>query len=314
LELRAILARLGPVLPLMASPAQPLHKGIILAGGSGTRLFPLTRAVSKQLMPVYDKPMIYYPLSVLMLAGIREILIISTPADLPQFERLFGDGSQLGMRFTYRVQPAPEGLAQAFVIGADFLAGAPACLILGDNLFYGHDLSGALQRTVARREGATIFGYRVANPAAYGVVEFADDGRVISLEEKPLKPRSDYAIPGLYFYDGQVAELAAALKPSARGEFEITDLNRLYLEQGRLHVERLGRGTAWLDTGTHDSLLEAANFVQAIQHRQGLIIACIEEIAYEQGWIDSDGLDHLIRHLGKTPYAAYLRRLLDGNL
>jgi glucose-1-phosphate thymidylyltransferase len=298
----------------MAPPAPSPYKGIILAGGSGTRLFPLTRSVSKQLMPIYDKPMIYYPLSMLMLAGIREVLVISTPVDLPQFQRLFGDGSQLGMRFAYREQPAPEGLAQAFLIGADFLAGAPACLILGDNLFYGHDLSGALQRSVAREEGATIFGYRVADPTAYGVVEFDPAGRVLSLEEKPLQPRSDYAIPGLYFYDRQVVELAASLRPSPRGELEITDLNRLYLEQGRLLVERLGRGTAWLDTGTHDSLLEAANFVQAIQHRQGLIIACIEEIAYEHGWIDSAGLTDLIQRLGKTPYAAYLRRVVDGKL
>ena len=297
---------------LSATPAG--YKGIILAGGSGTRLFPLTRSVSKQLMPVYDKPMIYYPLSVLMLSGIREILIISTPTDLPQFQRLFGDGAQLGVRFAYRAQPAPEGLAQAFVIGADFLAGSPACLILGDNLFYGHDLSEALHRSVARTEGATIFGYRVADPAAYGVVEFDASGRVLSLEEKPANPRSDYAIPGLYFYDRQVVDFAASLQPSARGEFEITDLNRRYLEQGNLRVERLGRGTAWLDTGTHDSLLEAANFVQAIQHRQGLKIACIEEIAYEQGWIDSAGLTDLVKHLGKTTYADYLRRLLDGRL
>ncbi len=298
----------------MTSPAQSPYKGIILAGGSGTRLFPLTRSVSKQLMPVYDKPMIYYPLSVLMLSGIREILIISTPADLPQFERLFGDGSQLGVQFSYRAQPAPDGLAQAFLIGADFLAGSPACLILGDNLFYGHDLSEALQRTVARREGATIFGYRVADPTAYGVVEFDASGRVLSLEEKPPQPRSDYAIPGLYFYDDKVVDLAGSLRPSARGELEITDLNRLYLEQGTLRVERLGRGTAWLDTGTHDSLLEAANFVQAIQHRQGLKIACIEEIAYEQGWIDAAGLTRLIQQLGKTTYADYLRRLVDGRL
>jgi glucose-1-phosphate thymidylyltransferase len=298
----------------MATSVSSPYKGIILAGGSGTRLFPLTRSVSKQLMPIYDKPMIYYPLSVLMLAAIREILFISTPADLPQFRRLFGDGSQLGMQFTYREQAAPEGLAQAFLIGADFLAGSPACLILGDNLFYGHDLSGALQRTVARRGGATIFGYRVADPTAYGVVEFDAQGRVLSLEEKPAAPRSDYAVPGLYFYDGQVVEMAGTLRPSPRGELEITDLNRLYLEQGRLHVERLGRGTAWLDTGTHDSLLEAANFVQAIQHRQGLLIACIEEIAYEQGWIDAGGLASLVQGLGKTTYAAYLRRLMDGKL
>lgn len=290
------------------------YKGIILAGGSGTRLFPLTRSVSKQLMPVYDKPMIYYPLSVLMLAGIREILIVSTPTDLPQFQRLFGDGSQLGVHFEYREQPAPDGLAQAFLIGADFLAGSPACLILGDNLFYGHDLSVALERSVQRTVGATIFGYRVADPKAYGVVEFDGDGRVLSLEEKPDDPRSDYAIPGLYFYDRDVVEVARSLQPSARGELEITDLNRKYLERGSLMVERLGRGTAWLDTGTHDSLLEAANFVQAIQHRQGLKIACIEEIAYEQGWIDAAGLAGLIKGLGKTSYADYLRRLGDGKL
>ena len=301
-------------MPSSHHPAQSPYKGIILAGGSGTRLFPLTRSVSKQLMPVYDKPMIYYPLSVLMLSGIREVLIISTPADLPQFERLFGDGRQLGMEFHYKVQPSPDGLAQAFLIGAEFLGDSPACLILGDNLFYGHDLSEALQRTVCRTEGATIFGYRVADPTAYGVVEFDPEGRVLSLEEKPPQPKSDYAVPGLYFYDGRVVEMARRLKPSARGELEITDLNRLYLEEGALLVERLGRGTAWLDTGTHDSLLEAANFVQAIQHRQGLKIACIEEIAYEQGWIDTDGLAALIKGLGKTEYAHYLRHLCDGKL
>ena len=295
-------------------PTRSAFKGIILAGGSGTRLFPLTRTVSKQLMPVYDKPMIYYPLSVLMLSGIREILIISTPTDLPQFERLFGDGSQYGLRIEYKVQPSPDGLAQAFLIGAEFLGGAPACLILGDNLFYGHDLSEALRRTRERTKGATIFGYRVADPNAYGVVEFDAEGRVISLEEKPAVPKSDYAVPGLYFYDADETALARSLKPSPRGELEITDLNRLYLERGDLHVERLGRGTAWLDTGTHDSLLQAANFVQAIQARQGLKIACIEEIAYEQGWIDAAGLAQLIERLGKTEYALYLRRLGDGKL
>ena len=293
-------------------PTRSVFKGIILAGGSGTRLFPLTRTVSKQLMPVYDKPMIYYPLSVLMLSGIREILIISTPTDLPQFERLFGDGSQYGLSIEYKVQPSPDGLAQAFLIGAEFLAGSPACLILGDNLFYGHDLSEALQRTCTRTHGATIFGYRVADPTAYGVVEFDAGGHAISLEEKPAVPKSDYAVPGLYFYDQDVTELARSLRPSPRGELEITDLNRLYLERGTLHVERLGRGTAWLDTGTHDSLLQAANFVQAIQARQGLKIACIEEIAYEQGWIDDAGLAELIRKLGKTEYAHYLRHLGDG--
>ena len=299
-------------LPPSHHPTRSAFKGLILAGGSGTRLFPLTRTVSKQLMPVYDKPMIYYPLSVLMLSGIREILLISTPADLPQFARLFGDGSQYGLRIEYKAQPRPEGLAQAFLLGADFLAGAPACLILGDNLFYGHDLSEALRRTGARTSGATIFGYRVADPSAYGVVEFDAAGRAVSLEEKPAAPRSDYAVPGLYFYDRDVTALARSLRPSPRGELEITDLNRLYLERGDLRVERLGRGTAWLDTGTPDSLLQAANFVQAIQARQGLKIACIEEIAYEQGWIDAPGLADLIRALGQTEYARYLQRLPDG--
>jgi glucose-1-phosphate thymidylyltransferase len=288
------------------------RRGLILAGGSGTRLYPLTIAVSKQLMPVYDKPMIYYPLSVLMLAGIREILLISTPQDLPLFERLFGDGSQFGLRLTYAAQPRPEGLAQAFHIGADFVAGHPSALVLGDNLFYGHDFARSLEAANGRASGATIFGYRVADPQAYGVVEFAPDGRVVSIEEKPKQPKSFYAVPGLYFYDEQVVPLALSLKPSARGELEITDLNRLYLEQGQLHVELLGRGTAWLDTGTHDALIDAAQFVNVIEHRQGLKIACLEEIAFRQGWISADQMRVRIRFLGKTLYARYLETLLPG--
>jgi glucose-1-phosphate thymidylyltransferase len=288
------------------------RKGIILAGGSGTRLYPLTIAVSKQLMPVYDKPMIYYPLSALMLAGIREVLVISTPQDLPLFRRLLGDGSDLGMRLAYAEQPNPEGLAQAFIIGADFLGGSPSTLILGDNLFYGHDLANSFSMADARTQGATIFGYHVANPSAYGVVEFSPDGRVLSLEEKPSVPKSNYAIPGLYFYDGDAVAFARKLKPSKRGELEITDLNRIYLEAGRLHAELLGRGTAWLDTGTHDSLLEAAEFVHVIENRQGLKIACLEEIAWRQGWIDSARLESNIAKLGKSSYALYLRGLLPG--
>jgi glucose-1-phosphate thymidylyltransferase len=288
------------------------RKGIILAGGSGTRLYPLTIAVSKQLMPVYDKPMVYYPLSALMLAGIREVLVISTPQDLPLFRRLLGDGTDLGMKLSYAEQPNPEGLAQAFIIGADFLGGAPSALILGDNLFYGHDLANAFSAANARTQGATIFGYHVANPSAYGVVEFAADGRVLSLEEKPAVPKSNYAIPGLYFYDGDVVPYARNLKPSKRGELEITDLNRIYLEAGRLHAELLGRGTAWLDTGTHDSLLEAAQFVHVIENRQGLKIACLEEIAWRQGWIDTARLESNIAKLGKSSYALYLRGLLPG--
>jgi glucose-1-phosphate thymidylyltransferase len=288
------------------------RKGIILAGGSGTRLYPLTIAVSKQLMPVYDKPMIYYPLSALMLAGIREVLVISTPQDLPLFRQLLGDGSDLGMRLDYAAQPNPEGLAQAFIIGAAFLADAPSTLILGDNLFYGQDVAKAFTSANARTAGATIFGYHVANPSAYGVVEFAADGRVLSLEEKPEKPRSNYAVPGVYFYDDSVVALARRLKPSKRGELEITDLNRLYLEAGLLHAEILGRGTAWLDTGTHDSLLEAAEFVHVIENRQGLKIACLEEIAWRKGWIDNARLESNIAKLGKSSYGQYLRRLLSG--
>ena len=291
----------------------PSRKGIILAGGSGTRLYPLTIAVSKQLMPVYDKPMIYYPLSVLMLAGIREVLIISTPQDLPLFRRLLGSGENLGMKLSYAEQPSPDGLAQAFHIAGDtgFLSGREtSALVLGDNLFYGADFMKSLASASARTSGATIFGYHVAEPSAYGVVEFAPDGRVLSLEEKPAQPKSNYAIPGLYFYDQQVVALARSLKPSKRNELEITDLNRLYLDQGNLHVEVFGRGTAWLDTGTHDSLVEAATFVNVLENRTGLKIACIEEIAFKHGWIDRAQLEANVTKLGKSSYGAYLRRLL----
>jgi glucose-1-phosphate thymidylyltransferase len=306
---------LSPSVPhsLTPSGATAPRRGIILAGGSGTRLFPLTIAVSKQLMPVYDKPMIYYPLSVLMLAGIREILIISTPQDLPLFRRLFSDGSQFGLRLEYAEQPRPEGLAQAFHIGAKFIGDAPSALVLGDNLFYGHDLSASLQAATARPAGATIFGYHVSDPTAYGVVEFDQLGNAVALEEKPRKPKSNYAVPGLYFYDDKVVGLARDLQPSARGELEITDLNRLYLDAGTLHVELLGRGTAWLDTGTHASLLDAGDFVRVIEDRQGLKIACLEEIAYSAGWIDRAGLERQVAALGKSTYGAYLKRLLEAD-
>jgi len=294
----------------MKSEKPLVRKGIVLAGGAGSRLHPLTLASSKQLMPVYDKPMVFYPISVLMLAGIRDLLIISTPEDLPNFRRLLGDGSHFGVRFSYAEQPKPEGLAQAFLIGADFLAESPAALVLGDNLFYGHDFTDTLNDATRDTANATIFGYEVADPQAYGVVEFDEDGRAISLEEKPSKPKSNFAVPGLYFYPSDVADRAARLKPSPRGELEITDLNRTYLESGNLRVKRLGRGTAWLDTGTHDSLLEAAEFVRTIQHRQGLRIACLEEIALEKGLLDEEQFAKSADRLGKSTYGAYLRSIL----
>lgn len=284
-------------------------KGIILAGGSATRLYPLSKAISKQIMPVYDKPMIYYPLSTLMLAGIREILIISTPRDLPMFQQLLGNGDELGMKFQYKVQEQPNGLAQAFVLGAEFLGGEPGCLILGDNLFHGQNFSSMLKKAASRTDGATIFGYYVKDPTAYGVAEFDEEGKVISLEEKPKNPKSNYAVPGLYFYDKSVTEKAANLQPSARGEYEITDLNKLYLNEGKLHVELFGRGFAWLDTGNCDSLLEASNFVETIQKRQGYYIACIEEIAWRNKWISDDELEILGKKLEKTQYGQYILSL-----
>ncbi len=287
------------------------RKGIVLAGGSGTRLYPCTIAISKQLMPIYDKPMIYYPISLLMLAGIREILIISTPEDTPLFKRLLGDGSAFGVTFEYAVQPKPEGLAQAFLIGADFLDGSPVALVLGDNLFYGHELVSTLRSADQRTAGASIFGYQVAEPSAYGVVEFAEDGRVLSIEEKPEQPKSNYAVPGLYFYDEKVTEYAKRIVPSPRGELEITDLNRLYLENGDLHVELLGRGTAWLDTGTHKSLMDASQFVQVIEERQGLKMACLEGIGFENGWLNQSQLNGRIAYLGKTKYVEYLKRYIS---
>jgi glucose-1-phosphate thymidylyltransferase len=285
------------------------RKGIVLAGGSGTRLYPLTIAVSKQLMPVYDKPMIYYPISALMLADIRDILIISTPHDLPGFRKLLGDGSQFGLRFEYAEQPKPDGLAQAFLIGEKFLDGSKAALVLGDNLFYGTQFRKCVERASSQEKGASIFGYYTANPEQYGVVEFNKEGRAISLEEKPKQPKSNYAVPGVYFYDDRVCEMAKAIKPSARGELEITDLNRMYLEAGELQVEVLGRGVAWLDTGSPDSLLQAAEFVQVIQNRQGLKISCLEEIAYNKHWITRDELLASAEKFGKTEYGDYLRKL-----
>ena len=286
------------------------RKGLILAGGSGTRLYPITQAISKQLLPVYDKPMIYYPLSVLMLAGIRDILVINTPHEQALFQRLLGDGSQWGLNIEYAVQPSPDGLAQAFTIGRDFIGGQPSCLVLGDNIFHGHGLTQTLRRADARTEGATVFGYHVSDPERYGVAELDADGRVTSIEEKPARPRSNYAVTGLYFYDGTVSDRVTGLKPSPRGELEITDLNRLYLEEGSLNMEPLGRGTAWLDTGTHESLMQAAAFIETIQTRQGMQVCCPEEIAWQNHWIDDEQLLKLAKPLKTNGYGKYLAMLV----
>ncbi len=288
-------------------------KGIILAGGSGTRLYPITRGVSKQLLPVYDKPMIYYPLSVLMLSGIRDVLVISTPEDMSGYQRLLGDGSDFGISISYAIQPSPDGLAQAFLIGEQFIGNDRVCLVLGDNIYFGEHFSNKLAAAASRENGATVFGYQVADPQRFGVVEFDENFKAVSIEEKPAKPKSNYAVTGLYFYDNDVIQIAKQIRPSPRGELEITDVNQTYLAQGRLNVELLGRGFAWLDTGTHDSLLEAAHFVHTIESRQGLKVACLEEIAFKKGWLTADQLEARIQPLAKTGYGQYLQKLLDGS-